>query len=70
MAEQLGFPVTFESDEQGLFLKLPTGWLIEPPDSDVLISLCEETGVYIVKPILDEHGVPNCKFLLPPSEFA
>lgn len=62
------YRVTVESDEEGLFFKLPDGWLIDPENSEVIITREIETGRYIVRLVIDEDGQPNCTFIFSANE--
>ena len=63
------YSVKIETDQEGLFFKFPDGWLIEPENSDVLITSVPEDGRYVVTPIIGEDGLPNCKFIFPETDF-
>lgn len=62
--------VVVEVDEEGCFLRLPAGWSIEPEDSEVVIIPDYENGSYLVRPLIDENGQPNCKFIFPENDLA
>lgn len=57
--------VTVEADQEGQFFKLPDGWLIDPENSAVVIEHEVEHGRYIVRPVIGDDGLPNCKFIFP-----
>jgi hypothetical protein len=68
MSDKRSCSGTIEPDEEGCFLRLPEGWTIEPEDSDVLITRALENGSYLVTPVIDEHGRPNCRFIFPEND--
>lgn len=68
MSDKKSCPVTVEADEEGCFLRLPEGWTIEPEESDLIITHDLENGSYLVTPVIDEHGRPNCRFIFPEHE--
>ena len=68
MSIEKTYPVIVEDDKEGQFFKLPDGWLIDPENSDVIITREIENGRYIVRPVVDEDGQPNCKFIFPVTE--
>ncbi len=62
------YSVTVEADEEGQFFRLPHGWLIEPENSDVIITHYVEDGTYHVQPVIGDDGQPNCRFIIPTNE--
>jgi hypothetical protein len=70
MPKRRSYSVVVESDQEGCFLRLPDGWAIEPEDSDVAIIPNHENGTYLVRPLIGDDGVPNCKFTFPENETA
>ncbi len=68
MSARWSHSVVVEADEEGCFLRLPEGWLIEPEDSEVVIIPNYENGTYLVRPLIDENGQPNCKFIFPEND--
>lgn len=68
MSGEKRYRVTVETDQEGQFLKLPDGWLIEPENSDVVIEHDVEQERYIVRPVIGDDGIPNCKFIIPTNE--
>jgi hypothetical protein len=68
MSVENTYRVTVEADQEGQLFKLPEGWLIDPENSDVIIEHEIENGRYIVRPVFDEDGQPNCKFIFPATE--
>lgn len=68
MSGKLSYSVIIEADHEGCFLRLPEGWAIEPEDSEVVIISDHENGSYLVRPLIDENGQPNCKFIFPEND--
>ena len=60
--------VTVEADQEGPFFKFPVGWLIDPENSEVIIEHEVERDRYIVRPVLGDNGLPNCKFIFPTND--
>ena len=60
--------VTVEADQEGQFFKLPDGWLVDPENSDVVIEHEAEQDRFIVRPVIDDDGLPNCKFIFPTND--
>jgi hypothetical protein len=68
MSVEMTYRVTVETDQDGQFFKLPDGWLIDPENSDLIIEHEVEQDRYIVRPVVGDDGIPNCKFIIPTNE--
>lgn len=65
MSVEKRYRVTVEADQEGQFFKLPEGWLVDPENSDLIIEHEIEQDRYIVRPVIGDDGLPNCKFISP-----
>jgi hypothetical protein len=68
MSDNAAYRVTIGTDSEGQFFKLPEGWFIEPENSDVILTHDLENGTYVVRPVIDNDGQPNCTFIFPATE--
>lgn len=68
MSVEETYRVTVEADQEGQFFKLPDGWLVDPENSDVIIEHEVGQARYIVRPVIGDDGISNCKFIIPTNE--
>lgn len=68
MSVEQRYRVIVETDQDGQFIKLPDGWLIDPENSDLLVEHEVGQDSYIARPVIRYDGLPNCRFIFPTNE--
>jgi hypothetical protein len=62
MPDQKSYKGVVESDTDGLFIRLPSSWSIDPIGADVCLEEIRHGEAYRVRPLLDGNGLPTSIF--------